>query len=102
MAVLAVLITGVFSFIFPLIARFRQGTWTTLSMAVILSVGYPVKTLGLICLAAIATWLLLRAPILMLLVPGTHALLASVVLEPVFAKHMVEKAAPAKEDSEVR
>lgn len=91
---LSILTIGVFSFVFPLIARFRQGTWAMLRSAFSLSLGYPLKTFGLVCLAAIAVWLLLRAPILMLLLPGVHALLSSLVLEPVFAKHMAKTTTP--------
>lgn len=89
-AILAVILTGTFIYVFPLLARFRQKTWIILRTGFYLSVGYPVKTLGLICLLALAALIARRAPLLMLLLPGAYALLASVIQEPILERHTSE------------
>lgn len=88
--ILAVILSGTFIFVFPLLSRFRQKTWVILKSGFYLSVGYPIKTLGLICLLALAAMLAWKAPLLMLLLPGAYALLASVIQEPILDKHTAE------------
>jgi len=85
-----VILTGTFIYAFPLLAHFRQKTWVILRTGFYLSAGYPVKTLGLVCLMALAAMIVWKAPLLMLLVPGAYALLASVIQEPIFDKHTAE------------
>ncbi len=87
---LTVILTGTFIYVFPLLARFRQKTWILLRTGFYLSVGYPIKTLGLICLLALAALVAWKAPLLMLLLPGAYALLATVIQEPIFDKHTAE------------
>lgn len=85
--VLAVIMTGTFVYVFPLFAIFHQKTWVYIRTGFFLSVGYPVKTLGLICMLALAALIMYKIPLLILLLPGTYALLASIILEPIIEKH---------------
>lgn len=89
-AIMAVILAGTFIYVFPLLARFRQKTWIILRTGFYLSVGYPIKTLGLICLLALAALIARRAPLMMLLLPGAYALLASFIQEPILEKHTAE------------
>ena len=85
--ILGIIFTGTFAYVFPLLSRFRQKNTVTLRNAFLLAVGYPAKTLGLVCLAALIILALIRAPLFALILPGTFALLASFVQEPIFEKH---------------
>ena len=85
--ILAVILASTFIYVFPLLACFRQKTWALIRTGFILSVGYPVKTLGLICMLALAALIIFKIPLLILLLPGTYAFLASIILEPVIEKH---------------
>ena len=85
--ILGIVFTGTFVYVFPLLSRFRQKNTVTLRNAFLLAVGYPAKTLGLVCLAALSVLALMHAPLLALILPGTFALLASFVQEPIFEKH---------------
>ncbi|PKM74386.1 MAG: hypothetical protein CVU91_00535 [Firmicutes bacterium HGW-Firmicutes-16] len=87
---LTLILTGTFIYVFPLLAHFRQKTWTLLRTGFYLSVGYPIKTLGLICLLALAALAAWKAPLLMLLLPGAYALIASIIQEPILDKHTAE------------
>ena len=86
-ALMAVIIIGTFAYVFPLLARFNQKTWTIIRASFFLGVGYPIKTLGLICMMALALLVVRNAPLTAVLVPGLYALLASIVQEPVLEKH---------------
>ncbi|MFB0921294.1 MAG: YesL family protein [Oscillospiraceae bacterium] len=82
-----IIFTGVFLYVFPLLSRFRQNNAVMLRNAFLLAAGYPAKTLGLACLAALVLLALLHAPLLILILPGTFAFLASLVEEPILKKH---------------
>ncbi len=84
---LGIVFTGTFVYIFPLLSRFRQKNAVLLRNAFLLAVGYPAKTFGLVCLAALAVLAVIHAPLLVLILPGAFALLASFVQEPIFEKH---------------
>ncbi|MBP8640724.1 MAG: DUF624 domain-containing protein [Oscillospiraceae bacterium] len=85
--ILAVILTGTFIYVFQLQANFRQKTWALIRTGFVLSVGYPVKTLGLICMLALTALIILKLPMLILLLPGTYVFLASIILEPIIEKH---------------
>jgi len=88
--ILTVIFSGTFVYVFPMLARFRQKTFIILRTAFFLSAGYPVKTLGLICLLLLSFWAVWNVPLLTLLLPGAFALLSSVVQEPILEKHTLE------------
>jgi len=87
--VLAVIFAGTFAYVFPLLARFHQGTWTILKTGFYLSLGYPLKTLGLVCMLTLTVFVIWRVPLLMLLMPAVFTLLATIIQEPIFEKHTV-------------
>ena len=90
-AVLGIIFCGTFVYVFPLLSRFRQKTTVTLRNAFLLAFGYPAKTLGLVCLTALGVLALIHSPLLAFILPGTLALLASFVQEPIFEKHAGEE-----------
>lgn len=86
-ALLFVIFAGVFTYAFVLTARFRQKTGATLRDSLFLSLGYPLRTLGLLVLTALGAWTVYHAPLMMLSVPGAYACGASFLLEPVLKTH---------------
>lgn len=94
---LTVLFAGTFVYVFPLLARFRQKTWVILRTGFYLSVGYPIKTLELVCLLALMAFAIWRVPLLILLLPGAFTLLASIIQEPILKKHTAAEAQTAGE-----
>lgn len=85
--ILTVILAGTFIYAFPLLAGFRQSTWSLLRTGFFLSAGYPFRTLALILSAAFAVALVLKFPLLILILPGIFALVASIIQQPVFEKH---------------
>lgn len=100
--ILTVILSGTFVYVFPLLARFRQKTFVILRTAFYLSAGYPVKTMGLICLLLLSAWAVWNVPLLILILPGTLALLSSVIQEPILEKHTIEdeSSSPRADDSD--
>lgn len=98
--ILTAILSGTFIFVFPLLARFRQKTFVILRTAFYLSAGYPIKTLGLTCLLLLSVWAIWRVPLLILILPGTFALLSSVIQEPILIKHTAERASPSEKDDD--
>ena len=88
--ILTVILAGTFVYVFPLLARFRQKNWIILKTGFYLSVGYPIKTLGLVCLLTLTAFVIWRVPLMMLFLPGLFTLLASIIQEPILEKHTAE------------
>lgn len=96
--VLTALLAGTFVYVFALLSRFHQTIPILLQTAFTLGIGYPVKTLGLLCMLAIFVWIGWQAPLLILLLPGVYALLASVIQEPILERHTAGEGPSWKKD----
>ena len=92
-ALVAVLVLGVLSVLFPLLSRFENPLWAMLRNTVLLALANMPRTLALGVLNALTFWLCIRYIYPLFFLPALSALISTLLLEPMFKPYMTENAA---------
>lgn len=90
-ALLAMLVLGIISVIFPMLSRFENSTPVLLKNALLLALANLPRTLGLGVLNGLSIWLCARFVIPLFFLPALAALISTLCLEPMFKPYMPEE-----------
>ena len=88
LALVAVLLVGVLSVLFPMLSRFENPTGMLLKNTVVLALGNVPRTLALGILNGFAFFLCVRYVIPLFVLPALVALISSFLIEPMFKPYM--------------
>lgn len=91
-ALVAMVLLGILSLVFPLLSRFENSCGALLKNAVLLGLGHMPRTLCLGILNAVTIVLCVRYVAPLFFLPALSALLGSLLIEPIFKPFMEEAA----------
>ena len=97
-AIFIVLITVWALYMFPHIARFENKITAMMKNCAFMSIRHLVNSLVLLVLFALAIVVLLMWPILILVIPALHAVLQTLIFEPLFRKYMSDEDLEAEDE----
>ena len=99
-ALLAVLVLGVISVMFPMLSRFDNSLGTLLRNTLFLALANMPRTLGLGVLNALSIFLCVRFIFPLFFLPALTMLLSSLLIEPMFRPYMPDEEEEAEEPEE--
>lgn len=99
MALIAVVILGVASLLFPMLSRFENSLPALLKNTVVLALANAPRTLALGILNAFAAFLCVRYIVPLFFLPSLAALIGSLLIEPVFKPYMPQEEVEITEEA---